>query len=219
MTGARDFVAGLARAGKGYKEIKKTMDAAFGDKTLQKTAIYAIIKKVKAGENTSDQRHLNGKKTVRNAALIASVAAAVEQDRRLSVKSFAVAHGVGVGTIHRILHEDLGLEKKSARWVPKLLSQDQKIQRVKDCRDFAAVHRHSFAMLDNIVTMGETMVSYHTPETKKQSKQWIAKGKPGPIKARVQASRTKQMILAFFDKGLVYSHIVARASPSMLTTL
>jgi histone-lysine N-methyltransferase SETMAR len=215
MTGARDFVAGLARASKGYEEIKKNVDAAFGDKTLQKMAIYAIIKKVKAGENTSDQRHLNGKKTVRNAALIASVAAAVEQDRRLSVKSFAVAHGVGMGTIHRILHEDLGLEKKSARWVPKLLSQDQKIQRVEDCRDLvAAVHRHSFTMLDNIVTMGETMVSYHTPETKKQSKQWIAKGKPGPIKARVQAGRTKQMILAFFDnKGLVYSHIVTRGVP------
>jgi histone-lysine N-methyltransferase SETMAR len=95
-----------------------------------------------------------------------------------------------VGTIHCVLHEDLGLEKKSARWVPKLLSQEQKIQRVEDCRDFiAAVHRHSFTMLDNIVTMDETMVSYHMLETKKQSKQWIAKGKPGPIKARVQASR------------------------------
>jgi hypothetical protein len=29
------------------------MDTAFGDKTLQKTAIYAIIKTVKAGKNTS----------------------------------------------------------------------------------------------------------------------------------------------------------------------
>ncbi len=58
------------------------------------------------------------------------------------------------------------------------------------------------------------MVSYHTPETKKQSKKWIAKGKLGPIKAKVQASRTKQMILAFFDsKGLVYSHIFARGVP------
>jgi hypothetical protein len=83
---------------------------------------------------------------------------------------------------------------------------------VEDCRDF--INRNSFAMLDSIVTMDETMVSFHTPETKKQSKQWIAKGKPGPIKARVQASRTKQMILAFFDnKGLVYSHIVARGVP------
>ena len=39
----------------------------------------------------------------------------------------------------------------------------------------------------NIVTMDETLVSYHTPLTKKQSKQWIPKGQPGP--AKVQASR------------------------------
>jgi hypothetical protein len=122
MTGARDFVAGLTRARKGYKKKKKIVDAAIGDKTLQKTTIYAIIKMVKAGETISDQRNLNGKKTIRNAALITSVAAAVEQDCHLSIKSFAVAHGIGVGTIHRILHEDLGLEKKSACWVPKLLS-------------------------------------------------------------------------------------------------
>jgi hypothetical protein len=156
------------------------MDSAFVDKTLQKTAIYAIMKKVMAGETSSDQCHLNGKKTVGNATLIASVAA-VEQNRCLSIKSFAVAHGVGVGTIQRILHEYFGLKKKSALWVPKVLSQDQKDQRVENCSEFvAAVHRHSLAMLDNIITMDETMVSCHTPETKKQSKQWVAKGETGP---------------------------------------
>ena len=68
-------------------------------------------------------------------------------------------------------------------------------------------------MLDDIVTMDETMVSFHTPETKKQSKQWILKGKPGPLKAKVQASRTKQMVLAFFDsKGLIFTNIVPRGS-------
>jgi histone-lysine N-methyltransferase SETMAR len=76
-----------------------------------------------------------------------------------------------------------------------------------------AVNRRSMAMLDRIVTMDETMVSYHTPEMKKASKQWIKKGLPGPIKAKVHASRTKQMLLAFFEsKGLIYTHIVPRGS-------
>jgi hypothetical protein len=71
-----------------------------------------------------------------------------------------------------------------------------------------AVHRHSLAMLDSIVTMDKIMVCYHTPQSKKQSQQWIKKGQPGPIKVKVQASRTKQMLLAFFDsKGLIYMHI------------
>jgi hypothetical protein len=73
MTRARDFFSGLTRAGKDYDEILKTVNAAFGDKTLQKTAIYAIIKKIKAGETTSDQSHLNGKKTVPNIAFIISL--------------------------------------------------------------------------------------------------------------------------------------------------
>ncbi len=64
MTGARNFVADFARAGKGYQEIKEMVDAAYGDQTLLKTAIYAIIKKVKAGESTADMRHLNPMKTV-----------------------------------------------------------------------------------------------------------------------------------------------------------
>jgi hypothetical protein len=51
------------------------------------------------------------------------------------------------------------------------------------------------------------------PEMKKQSKQWIQKGQPGPIKARVHASRTKQMLLTFFNsKGLIYTHIMPRGS-------
>jgi hypothetical protein len=85
MTGARNFVADLARAGKGYQEIKEIVDAAYSDQTLQKTAIYAIIKKVKAGETTADMRHLNPKKTVRTPELIASVTATIKEDRRLSM--------------------------------------------------------------------------------------------------------------------------------------
>jgi hypothetical protein len=50
-------------------------------------------------------------------------------------------------------------------------------------------------MMDRIVTMDEIMVCYHTPETKKQSKQWVKKGQPGPINAVVHASQTKQIIM------------------------
>jgi [histone H3]-lysine36 N-dimethyltransferase SETMAR len=214
MTKVRDFVAGLARAGKSCKEIKNLTDAAYGVKTLTKTAIYNILNKVKAGKTTDDQRHLNAKKTKTTIDVVAAVAAEVNEDRRVTIRHLATVHGVSYGSMHNILHKSLGLVKKSARWVPKLLSDDQKQERVRVCTEFvAAVNRRSLSMLDNIVTMDETMVSYHTPETKKQSKQWIKKGQPGPIKARVHASRTKQMLLVFFDsKGLIYTHIVPRGA-------
>ena len=119
------------------------------------------------------------------------------------MRSLSSVTGLSVTTIHRILTKDLGLVKKSARWVPKILSDDQKKARVE--------RRRSKSVLDSIVTMDESAVSFHTPETKQQSKQWVKKGQPGPIKAWVHASRQKQMLLAYFDsKGVIYTDYVPR---------
>jgi hypothetical protein len=48
--------------------------------------------------------------------------------------------------------------------------------------------------------MDESAVSIYMPEPKLQSRQW-------PIKTKVAGSRTKPMVLAFFDnKGKVYTN-------------
>jgi hypothetical protein len=63
------------------------------------------------------------------------------------------------------------------------------------------------------LTMDKALVSYFTPETKRMSKEWTLKGKPGPLKAKVQASHSKQMVFAFFDScGLIYTHIASRSA-------
>jgi hypothetical protein len=114
------------------------VDLVYGDKALKKTAIYAIFKKVSPEKPQEDQRRFNPKKTMQTASLIASVATAVEEDHRLGVKYLATVHGVSVYTIHSILHKDLGLEKKSSRWLPKLLSDELKEERIRTCSAFIA---------------------------------------------------------------------------------
>ena len=169
MSDVRKFVARLAMAKKGFKEINELTAAAYGDQAIHKTQIYLIIKKVKEGGDATDQRGKHREKSRRDATLIADIAAEVEKDGRVTIRKLAEGHGVSNDTIHKILHDDLGLSKKSARWVPKLLSKDQMQERVRVCKKFVtAVNRHSKAWLNNIVTMDETMVSLHTPETKKQ---------------------------------------------------
>ncbi len=125
MSPLRDFVATLARAGKSFKVIQETVAAAYGDRSLKKTQIYAIIKNVKEGKPTSDQWKSNGTRKIRSLAFIADVAAAIKKDRRLTVRRLALAHGVSKNTIHHTLKEDLHLSKKSARWVSKLLLTEE----------------------------------------------------------------------------------------------
>ena len=118
MTRVHYFVVDLAKGGKSFGDIKKLVDDVYGDMARKKTQIYEILKRVKMGKNTDDRRGFTKQKT---ADLIASVAAAVAEDRRVSIQDLARAHGASYGTISRILHSQLGLVKKSARWVLKLL--------------------------------------------------------------------------------------------------
>jgi hypothetical protein len=68
----------LARASKGYAEIKILCEAAYMDLALQKTLILAILKKVKWGKTTKNQRHLSLQKMKRIDDINAAVTAAVK---------------------------------------------------------------------------------------------------------------------------------------------
>jgi hypothetical protein len=106
-----------------------------------------------------------------------------------------------VGTAHAILHNDLGLVKKSAHWVPKLLTTAQKKEWTAACDFLGLLQQHSLPVLDNIVIMGESAVSFHTPEMKRQSKQWVKNCQPGPWKARIHA-KGKTVNTEYIKKAL-----------------
>ena len=95
------------------------MAKAFGDKAMSRAQVYDIVKKVKNSKNMEDNRGKAINKFVRTEEMINNVRRFIEEDRRVDVAHLA---SVSTGTIFNILHDDLGLVKKSARWVPKLLS-------------------------------------------------------------------------------------------------
>jgi len=51
------------------------------------------------------------------------------EDRRISVTSIAEQLGISRERVGSIIHEDLDMQKLSAKWVPKCLNSDQKSQR------------------------------------------------------------------------------------------
>jgi hypothetical protein len=90
-----------------------------------------------------------------------------------------------------------------------MAQKDERVQRSKDL--IQLLQKHLLVVQNNIVTMDEPAVSFYTPETKQQSKQWVKNSQPALLKAKVHASRTKQMILVFFDaKGVIYTNLVPK---------
>jgi hypothetical protein len=139
-------------------------DNVYGDNSLKMRTFYDIMKLVKARENTDDKWRFNPKKTTRTADLVAAVAATIEEDLLICVQSLVKAFGMSAGTIFNIIHNILGLIKKSTRWVPKLLSPDQVEKRVEISAAFIRlVQEMGRGILSRIVMMDESAVSMHTP--------------------------------------------------------
>jgi hypothetical protein len=85
----------------------------------------------------------------------------------VAVNKLALSLGVSLRTLHNTLHQDLNLSKKSGRGAPKPLIRKMKKERMKMCKAFLGDVHLCTAMLDNVVTMDKSVVSFHTSDTAK----------------------------------------------------
>ena len=95
------------------------------------------------------------------------------EDRRITVRDIAEQLDVSRGTVHNILTRQLKMNKVCARWVPRLLTDENMQDRVSASREFLRnAQRGGDAFLDSIITTDETWVNMYNPETKQESSVW-----------------------------------------------
>ena len=59
----------------------------------------------------------------------------VMQDRRVTVRELAEEVGISTGSVHSILTDDLAMQRVSAKFVPKLLTMEQRQLHLEDVQD------------------------------------------------------------------------------------
>ncbi|UYV61964.1 hypothetical protein LAZ67_1007205 [Cordylochernes scorpioides] len=74
--------------------------------------------------------------------------------------------------IGRIVTEDLKLKKTPAKFIPRFLTNEQKLCRLATCEDMMEMTRTDPEWKDKIITGDETWVYGYDPETKPQSAEW-----------------------------------------------
>jgi histone-lysine N-methyltransferase SETMAR len=137
-----------------------------------------------------------------NDADVAAVQRLVDEDSRVTVEQIATSAGISSGSVFTILHERLRLHKVSARWVPHLLTDDQKLARVRWCRELLLKFRSGASnAVWEIVREDETWVYSFDPETKQQSAQWTPVGAGSPLKVARSRSVAKQMVAVFVSRS------------------
>ena len=76
------------------------------------------------------------------------------------------------------------MKKLCTRWVPRLLTADQKRTCMKISEQCLKRFNKNNEFVHRFITMDETWIHHYTPESKQQSKQWTEAGCSTPEKTR-----------------------------------
>ncbi|UYV75913.1 hypothetical protein LAZ67_13001793 [Cordylochernes scorpioides] len=80
--------------------------------------------------------------------------------------------GISKTTIGRIVTKDLKLKKTPAKFIPRFLTNEQKLCRLATCENMLEMTRTDPEWKDKIITGDETWVYDYDPETKRQYAEW-----------------------------------------------
>ena len=106
--------------------------------------------------------------------------------------------------VNEILTE-LHMKRVAAKFIPRLLSEDQRANRLDVCHEMKDQLKTEPDFLSKIITEDESWCYRYNPETKQQSSQWKSASSPRPKKARQVKSNVKTMLICFFNiKGLIH---------------
>ena len=174
---------------------------------MSRTQCYEWFKRFKEGRMSVSEDPRPGRpSTSTDDDHIERVRTAIRGNRHLIVREVADEVGISIRSCHQILTEKLQMRRVSAIFVQRLLTDDQKENRVEISQQLLASANGNENVLKNI-TGDETCVYGYDVETKMQSSQWIGQGSR-PKKARMSWSYIKVVFLDW--KGIVHHEFVPR---------
>ena len=112
--------------------------------------------------------------------------------------------GISKSSVQRILTSQLKMSHVSTRWVPRLLTEEEKQVQVSVSMTFLRKVESYSSFLSRIITMDETWVHYYEPKDKGMLMVWKNHNSPQPKNAKAMKSMGKVMCIAFLDiRGVV----------------
>lgn len=193
--------------GKNTVQAKEWIDKHYGESSPSYSMVkrwYSEFKRGRTSTNDADRPgRPNEAVTEENVRKVHQV---VLDDRKIKVSEIAGIIKISTERVRHILHDHLNMKKLSARWVPRFLTAEQKLKRVHDSKyalEMFEVNSNEF--LRRFITMDETWIHYYTPESNRQSAEWLQACESRPKRPKTQQSAGKVMASVFWDaRGIIF---------------
>lgn len=169
-----------------------------------------VAKEFRSGERrTTTRAEGSGRPTSsctdENANVIAET---VENDPHVSCNHLADLTNIPRSSVHRILTEKLNKKSVCARWVPHVLTEQQKANRVRDCRQLSLHFGHDSSQRLTIITDEKWIFCRHLQSTHNM-RSWIdADGDRPQVARRTISDRKFMWLMAANFSGNFYFEIM-----------
>ena len=152
---------------KNATEMYGMLQTAFRRSCMNRASVFEWHKRFKEGrESMRDDERCGRSKEIRTPELIGQIRNFMDKDRRVSIETIISAQfDVSVGTVHSIIREELKMRKICAKFVPRVLREDQKERRYHDSREMVELINSDPAVLDALVTCDESWIYCYDQET------------------------------------------------------
>ena len=136
---------------------------------------------------------------------VATVKTLMEEDACYIVQEIEELSGIHSSSVLKILRERLGLRKICTRWVPHLLTDEQKQSRVRLALQVIEKYdKCDPRRLEEIITSDETWIYHFQPDSKAKSKVWVSSEGDTPVIAHRCKTSNRMLYAIFLDlKGPV----------------
>nr|XP_015920477.2 histone-lysine N-methyltransferase SETMAR-like [Parasteatoda tepidariorum] len=155
-------------------EIHRQISEVYGQAAMSDSMVGKWVRQFNEGRDQVHDEERCGRPSLVTDELLYAVEEKLKQNRKFTISTFVTEFPqMSRSLIHEIVTEKLKFRKLCSRWVPKILTEQHKKQRMGSALQFLTRYNEDGDdFLSRIVTGDETWVSYETPETKPQSKEW-----------------------------------------------
>ncbi|GFR89924.1 transposase [Elysia marginata] len=159
---------------------------------------------MKGGDPTEsilrDQKRSGRPLSASNAANQKAVDRMILSNRRIKQKYIAKELEISKERVQHIITDILGDRKVSARCVPRMLTDEMKMQRKPTCAELLKHYeQEGEEFIQRIVTGDKSWVHHYDLKIKRQSMEYGHKSSPSSRKFKVVASARKVMLTVFWD--------------------
>ena len=175
------------------------LSAVFGDEAPSFRSVARWSKWFREGrEEIEDEARPGRPITETTSENIEQVQSLINDDPCITIDELEAQTDLSRGTVQRIVSDHLNLRKVTARYVPKYLTDFQKAERVRICKENLAKFESGAWRLCDVVTGDESWFKHAKIGQKSSNSAWVARGDPPPTVVRLNRFSPRTLFSIFF---------------------